>query len=495
MNSDENGEAGALLYRLAKGVKYRQVEGRPTLVLDYPLKVVRLDPVWSSLFIFSDLASRGTFYLENSIDQVGRPSSQKTERFLNLLVRKGFLESSGTESLFSPPFVSVIVPVRNRAEMIAECLRSLHALDYPREKIEIIVVDDASQDNTSAVVSEFQVKLIRLPERRQAAWCRNSAAGQARGELLAFIDSDCLADALWLKDLVPAFRDPAVGAVGGVVEAYRGQGGLDRYETVKSSLKVSSRHRRSGPDDRLFYVPSCNLVVRKEIFLQVGGFRADLHVGEDVDLCWRLQDHGFEVEYRPSGKIHHKHRNRLWPFCLRRFQYGTSEPMLQKLHPERKKTFPVPPTAFLFWAVSALSAALRTFPLAAMGLAILFGESFQRFWKMRQSKIPLDLKEVGLAVFRSCLSFFYHCCAFVSRYYLIWAFLLAPLFPSTSLLLFSMHLLTGTVEYLTRRPQLSPFEFALCFTLEQMSYQAGVWWGCMRNQNFYAVMPKIEIRF
>jgi hypothetical protein len=57
-----------------------------------------------------------------------------------------------------------------------------------------------------------------------------------------------------------------------------------------------------------------------------------------------------------------------------------------------------------------------------------------------------------------------------------------------------MHLLTAAMEYLTQRPQLSVFRFVLYFTLDQMSYQAGVWWGCIRHLNFYAVIPKIGTR-
>ncbi len=485
-----NVDEGALFYHLRKGVKYRLVEGSPTLILNYPLKVVRLDPAWIS--VLDGLASRGPFSLKTFINHVGLKNSEKTERFLNCLVLKGFLERSGAETMTSFPFVSVIIPVRNRAEMIAECLQSLEALKYPHDRIEIIVVDDASEDDTPAVVSTFQVKLISLQEHRHASFSRNKAAAEAAGDLLAFIDSDCLADPLWLTELAPAFREPAVGAVGGIVEAHREPRGLARYEMVRSPLKVSSWYRRSGHDDRLFYVPSCNLLVRKNLFMKVGGFRADLHVGEDVDLCWRLQDHGGEIEYRHSGKIHHKHRNRLWSFCSRRFQYGTSEPMLQKLHPERRKTFLVPPPSFLFWGVTVLSLALRFFPLATVGLGILFAESLYKFREIRQNKIPLGLREVGFAVLRSYLGFFYQCCAFVSRYYLLWAFLFLPLFPFPSFLFFGMHFLTGTMEYLTQRPQLSPLEFAIYFTLDQMSYQTGVWWGCIRYSNFYAVIPRIK---
>lgn len=485
-----NGDGGDLFFALRKGVNYQRTERGAVLTLDYPLKVIRLDPAWNA--VFDRLAANERFSLQSLPDRVGLGDSAKLERFLNGLVRKGFLERSGVERMAWFPFVSVIIPVRNREKMIAECLRSLEGLDYPPDRLEIIVADDASTDNTPEIVSGFDVKLISLSARKQASFCRNTAAGEASGDILAFIDSDCLADPLWLKELMPAFRDSAVGAVGGIVEAPLGLQGFDRYERVRSPLKVSSWYRRSGRDDRLFYLPSCSLLVRRDLFMQVGGFRKDLHVGEDVDLCWRLQDHGSEVEYRPAGKIYHKHRNRLRPFCARRFQYGTSEPMLQDLHPKRAKNFLIPPGAFLFWCATFLSAGLRFLPLAAVGVGLLFGESWRKFRTIRKTGIPASFETVGSAVFRSYLGFFYHCCAFISRYYLVWALLFLPLFFLPSLLLLGMHLLTGTVEYRVKKPDLAFPAFLFYFTLDQVSYQTGVWWGCARHLNFCAVIPRIK---
>ncbi len=129
---------------------------------------------------------------------------------------------------------------------------------------------------------------------------------------------------------------------------------LDRYEEVKSSLIMGKRFARSQENEKFFYVPSCNLLVRKSLFLDLGGFREELIVGEDVDLCWRMQDAGYFVEFRPTGTIFHKHRNRIRPFCLRRFDYGTSEPLLQRLHRSRGKKMMFPLGSSLFWSAGFL---------------------------------------------------------------------------------------------------------------------------------------------
>jgi mycofactocin glycosyltransferase len=481
----------SLSYRLRSGVSCSLTRGHPTLTLNFPLKIIRLDPVWRGAF--EGLASHEPLSFETIMGHASVSDPGKAERFLDSLVRKGFLERSGIAGIDELPLVSVIIPVWNRERMIAECLHSLKGLDYPLASLEIIVVDDASDDHTPKVVSGFEVKLISLPSHRNASFCRNRAAREAMGDVLAFMDSDCLADPLWLKELVPVFRDPSVGAVGGLVDAPRGFNGIDRYEQVKSPLKVYPWYKRSAGNDRFFYLPTCNLLVRKGLFLRLGGFREDLCVGEDVDLCWRVQDHGSEVEYRPVGRVVHKHRNRLSPFCSRRFQYGTSEPLLQKLHPERVKALLIPLWASLFWGAILLSFGLRSFPLALLGMGALVWDCSRKCWKTGQLKIPVRFGRVVLAVLRSHLSFAYHCCAFASRYYLLWAFLLLPLFPVPSLYLLGTHLLTGTVEYLIRRPELSLPVFLFYFSMDQLSYQTGVWWGCMNQRNFNAVSPRIKI--
>jgi len=72
-----------------------------------------------------------------------------------------------------------------------------------------------------------------------------------------------------------------------------------------------------------------------------------MHVGEDVDFCWRMRDAGDDLLYVPAGTVRHKHRNRLGRFLRRRADYGTSEATLCRLHPRKKKVFQVPPLAVL----------------------------------------------------------------------------------------------------------------------------------------------------
>ncbi len=478
-----------LAYRLRESVVHTQRNRIPVLVLAFPLKVLRLDPFW--IPVLDSLSGDQFVSAEDISSRVPSINPDKLIFFLDDLVRRGFLEPEGTLLLPDYPLVSVIVPVRNRSEEIADCLASLAHLDYPPGKMEILVVDDSSSDSTPEVISTFPVALWRLTEPKQASFCRNLAARKAKGEILAFIDSDCQAHPLWLKDLVPAFKDPALGAIGGMVAASSGEKGLDRYEEVKSSLSIGAWFRRSQEADRFFYLPSCNLLVKRDVFLSLRGFREDLQVGEDVDLCWRLQDEGFQMEYRPRGKIYHRHRNRLSPFCRRRFEYGTSEPWLQRRHSHRIKQLILPPAGFFFWIFLFLALRFLYPPLLVVSGLVLLLDSGIRFFKLARQKLTLTFFTIVAAALRGYLALLYHWAAFFSRYYLVLALPFGFFLPAISLILLGLHLLTAGVEYFIKKPRLNFFSFFWYFTLDQLSYQLGVWWGCLKNRCFRPVNPRL----
>ncbi|MBN2063112.1 MAG: mycofactocin biosynthesis glycosyltransferase MftF [Deltaproteobacteria bacterium] len=479
-----------LAFRLRRGVSYREKRGSAFLILNYPLKVIIIDPRWQPVM---KAMSGEEFVLFGDIIPLFKGTGpERIEFFLNDLVRKGFLESRGYSNLHEYPSVSVIIPVRNRPEAISGCLESLRFVDYPEDKLEVLVVDDASTDNTPDVVSAFPVRLIRLEKNRHASFCRNFAARLAGGDILAFLDSDCMADRFWLKEIIPIFNDPATGAAGGLVDSCYDKKGLDRYEKVMSSLNMGCRSRSSREGDLFFYVPSCNLLVRRGVFHELEGFKEDQVVGEDVDLCWRLQDKGHNLEYRPSGRVYHRHRNKLSDFCARRFDYGTSEPILQNAHAARVKNIILPVFAASFWFVVLLSFMTGMISLMVICGFVLLAESVSQLCFVREKNIPVHPADLMVANLRSYISLPYHLCAFFSRYYLLWSLLFVFVLPDISALIFAMHLVTGVAEYVIKRPDLNFPVFFLFFTVDQLCYQSGVWVGCFKRRFFGPVNPRIR---
>jgi hypothetical protein len=227
------------------------------------------------------------------------------------------------------------------------------------------------------------------------------------------------------------------------------------------------------------------------MFLQLGGFNEKLVVGEEFDLCWRLRAHGCHIEYRPEGRVYHKHRNNLTAFCRRRFEYGTSEPLLNRLHPEKIKQMVFPPLALSFWAGIILAVSLGQLFWLLFAAGAFISQCAKKLSKIRKSGTPVETSLLVLSVFRGNLAFFYHIAAFVSRYYLLLSLILVPIAPAVSVVILLLHMLAATVEHVIKKPSLNPITFLFYFSLEQLSYQLGVWWGCFKNICFRPVNPKI----
>lgn len=481
-----------LEFRLPDNVRYHTELGVLFLIRDFPLKSLRLSLVWEKMF--NSLSSPSYSDLNTIKSRCPGIPADKLELFLMDLTRKGFLEHQGYPHVEKKPFVSVIVPVHNRPIEIKACLDSLMQIDYPADRYEVIVVDDASSDSTPQVIHSYDVRLIPLKENKKAAFCRNLGAEHAEGDILAFIDSDCTADPSWLNRLVPSFNDDAVGIVGGSIDSYFTTSSLDRYEQVKSSLIIGNRIKRSRDEDRTFYVPSCNLLIRKSLFLAVGGFDRNLVVGEDVDLCWRVQDKGHKIEFRPDGVIFHRHRNTIRAFCKRRFEYGTSEPLLQTLHRNRKKQFYLPFWGGIFLLIAGLAILYPSRMLWILCPVCLLIDLWTQRGRLKALKIPINLFQQAKAILRTYASLIYHIMAFFSRYYLILLLIGVFVSPKTSIVLFCLHLAVGLVVWTIKKPVLDPVSFLFYFSLEQISYQSGVWAGVFTHRIANPINPVVIFR-
>ena len=322
-----------MIYRLRHNVELVERDGGCFLTSKSPLSVLRLN---RSL---ADLVRRG-------VDGSLINASAAEQTVMEQLTAKGFAERVRTvsEQLSMLPEVSIVIPVMNRADELRRCLKSLSQLNYPQEKLQIIVVDDGSSDHSPVVARAFGALVVSSGgTARGPAAARNVGASMASGEILAFIDSDCTASSDWLLELLPTFANQKIVAVGGLVDGMCRESAVDHYENVMSSLSLGGRELTGGSGDDTFYLPSCNLLVRRAAFLQACGFNEAMHVGEDVDLTWRLRDSGWTIAYLPVGRVYHEHRSSIRSFMSRRFDYGTSEGMLQLLHPRRHKRIVIPP--------------------------------------------------------------------------------------------------------------------------------------------------------
>ena len=473
----------------AAGTSLREDPGGFFLISRLPARLLRVNGSLFRLLIYlGDGGGLADFIKENpAYDESG---------LLNVLLSLaagGYLKLERIAELDEYPRVSIIVPVRDQPADLGECLASLAELDYPEERRETIVVDDGSKKDVSRILVSDKFKFIRLDKSQGPAAARNAGAGKAGGDILAFLDTDCVAGEKWLRETVPFFKAGGTGAVGGRVEGYYKERFLDKYEATFSSLNMGNRLILEGRSGATFYVPTANLLVRRDVFTSLGGFREEMRTGEDVDFCWRLRDSGRSLLYAPFGAVAHKHRNRLDRMLSRRFQYGMSESPLYRAHRDKKKTLSIPVFSGLSLLVIALAILLlNPYPLCAV--PVLFGLNlWRRAAAVKKYRMGIGPGRLASAAMRTFFSFDYFAFFHIARYYLI-------LFIGFGVLWYPLWIIGGlalvyasATDYLIKKPALFYPVFLFFYLLEHLAYQVGVFWGCLKKGYFGSYVVKARI--
>ena len=240
-------------------------------------------------------------------------------------------------SLYQPT-VSVIVPIYNGEQDLPSLLDGLIAQTYPADKVEYLLVDNASMDRTADIlisaVKKFRSKGLTLkalsePDIQSAYAARNAAIRAAAGEFLAFTDADCYPQPGWLAALVQPFADRTVGLVAGKIAAFSGKTLLEQYAERKNIL--SQEDTLAHPFCP--YGQTANLGVRLSALKSVGLFRPYLTTGGDADICWRVQREGnWEIRYAAEAIVQHQHRRTLGDLHAQWYRYGKSNRYLNQLH-------------------------------------------------------------------------------------------------------------------------------------------------------------------
>ena len=470
-------------YQLRKGVRVFRRGEDFYLLSETPLIVIKVNEVLYHILCGMERSGSLSYTTEKDHQITG---------LLDRLVKKGLLIKDEVIETQTIPAISIIIPVKNRPQDIRECLMSLASLDYPRDKVEIIVVNDGSTDSTVKMIQTFDIKAIHLPQSIGASACRNLAAREANGDLLGFTDSDCVPHPHWLRELSPYFNDEKVGIVGGYVSNFYSRSSLDRYEAVKSSLNMGPYPIKvENGNSSTAYVPSCNLIIRKKAFCEADGFQEDLNVGEDVDLCWRTRKLGYHLLYVPEGEVKHKHRNDLLHMLRRRYDYGTSEAILYLRHKDKRKRLYLPAAYSMFYGSICLGIIMQYLILFGFGLGTLLVDFCRKSLKIKKSGLQLKGSQVFLSVLRAHFSFSYHTSSFLVRYYLIFLIPLSFFYPKMWGFLLFLLIFSALIDFSVKGPKIDFFSFLFFYTLDQLAYQTGVFCGCMEKKNFMPYVPII----
>ena len=215
----------------------------------------------------------------------------------------------------------MVIPTYRRPAALARCLGAVARLDYPRELIEVIVVDDCGDvpgAGSSWAASGIDVTLLRGPGRGPAA-ARNLGVAQAGRDFVAFTDDDCLPSPGWLRALAAHLADDRADVVcGRTVNAVPSSAGAQASDLILDCLY---RHYNSNARSARFFV-SNNLALGIDLFRRLGGFDTGFRTSEDRDLCDRLLHGGHRVTYAPEAVVHHARPSDLVSFWHQHFGYG-----------------------------------------------------------------------------------------------------------------------------------------------------------------------------
>jgi len=243
-------------------------------------------------------------------------------------VREAYAEAPFAPQLYWPR-VSVVVCTHNGARTIRDCCEGLRRLDYP--DYEVIVVDDGSTDATAAIVEEYDFRLVRT-RNHGLAKARNTGLLLATGEVVAYIDDDAYPDPQWLKYLAATFMSTSHVAVGGPNIAPSGDG----------PIADCVARAPGGPihvlltDTVAEHIPGCNMAFRKSALAAIDGFDPQFRAaGDDVDVCWRLQERGWTIGFHPGAMVWHHRRNSVRAYWKQQIGYGRAEALLERKWPEK----------------------------------------------------------------------------------------------------------------------------------------------------------------
>lgn len=204
------------------------------------------------------------------------------------------------------PFVSVVIPTRNRQELLKDAIESLFNQSYPKDRYEIIVIDNASTDGTDKMIHSIQseapciLKYDRKEDQGPGS-ARNLGITKARGRIIAFTDSDCFVDQNWIKNGTAKMTDGV-----GIVQGKTLPNPEQRQGTLSQTMKVLSEDT---------YYPTCNIFYWKESLDKVNGFSPEFCSltyfgkprwgGEDTDLAWKVKKEGWKSVFANDAVVYH----------------------------------------------------------------------------------------------------------------------------------------------------------------------------------------------
>jgi glycosyltransferase involved in cell wall biosynthesis len=232
--------------------------------------------------------------------------------------------------------VSIVVPTYNRRSALKELLESLLYQSYPKDKFEVILVDDDSDIKLEDLVCLYKAKGLDITYTKQKrggpAKARNKGVKVACGSIICFTDDDCVASRDWVERLALAHREnPDVDVIGGNTWIKEG----DIRSAISQFLANGCIFWERGTKKEIIFFPTCNVSIKRDVFKEEL-FNEDIPYpgGEDLEYFWRLYKKGYNFAYEGKAFILHNRRNSLAQFLFQPFIYGKGNSHVRRYQPD-----------------------------------------------------------------------------------------------------------------------------------------------------------------
>lgn len=227
--------------------------------------------------------------------------------------------------------VSIIIPAKNEGEHIARLIYSIDKLNYDRENIEVILVDNGSTDDTASMASQLNVRVYKKLN-TNVGGLRNYGVSKSHGEILAFVDADCEIKENWLNAAIELLHDEKIGAVGGQCESPHSGNWLEKTWAPYSASEISETS----------HLAASSFIIKKNLFEEVGGFDEELTAGEDDELSTKIKNAGKKLcKVKDCAVVHWGYPKSAIDIIKRQIWHGSNqldaaenifEPMLVMTH-------------------------------------------------------------------------------------------------------------------------------------------------------------------
>ncbi len=204
---------------------------------------------------------------------------------------------------------SVIIPAYNAEQTIGKCMNALRKQTF--KDFEVIIVDDGSKDGTAKIAAGFKgVKVLRQKNAGPAT-ARNKGAKQAKGEIIVFLDSDCVAEKNWLEQMVAPFENQDISGVQGVYKNKQKEL-IARF----THLEIEQRYSKMAKQEFIDFIGSYSAAYKKKVFDEMEGFDTSFPMasGEDTDLSFRINKAGYKMVFNQRAAVYHFH-----PISLKKY--------------------------------------------------------------------------------------------------------------------------------------------------------------------------------